>query len=91
MTAYAPPQTPLQTELVAVRRDMLRADHVGIDDDSFDVGGHSLLAIKMLARVHATTGVRLHLRRLAQEPTIRALAAAINATPRDETSAASTV
>jgi len=90
MTAFAPPQTPLETELVAIWREMLRVDRVGIDDDFFDLGGHSLLGIKMLAIVHESTGVRLHLRRLAEEPTIRALAAAITAAPRDETVAAPT-
>jgi len=77
MAAYAPPQTPLESELADLWRDMLRVDRVGLDDDFFDLAGHSLLGIKMLARVHDSTGVRLHLRRLAQEPTIRALAAAI--------------
>jgi aryl carrier-like protein len=77
MTTHLPPQTPLQEQLISIWRDMLRVEPIGIDDDFFDLGGHSLLAIKMLARVDDNIGVRLHLKRLVEDPTIRGLSAAL--------------
>src|SRR5450755_3180942 len=79
MTTHAPPETPLQEELSKIWSDMLRVEPIGIDDDFFDLGGHSLLGIKMLARVHATVGVRLHFMRLVDQPTIRGLSGAVTA------------
>ncbi len=56
---------------------MLRVERVGIDDDFFDLGGHSMLAVKMLARVRDTLGLELDLGQVFERPTIRELAGSL--------------
>ncbi|OBK81506.1 non-ribosomal peptide synthetase [Mycobacterium sp. 1164985.4] len=52
--AYREPSTPLESALVAIVRDVLDVDddvRVGVDDDFFSVGGDSVLATQVIARV----------------------------------------
>ncbi len=52
---------PRQSYLAAIWRELIGAERVGANDNFFDVGGHSLLAVEMVARVQRETSVRLHL------------------------------
>ncbi len=57
--ASGAPRTETEVALAAVWRDILKIPHVGINDKFFDLGGHSLLSIQMIARVERETGYRL--------------------------------
>lgn len=70
------PQTPTEQVMAAVWRQVLRVEHVGVNDNFFDLGGHSLLSIQMITRFHAETGVRLTPRFVVVE-TLRQLAARV--------------
>ena len=59
---------------------MLGLPEVDLDDDFFMLGGHSLLAARMLARVEDRYGLLLALEEVFRQPTIRGLAAVIEAT-----------
>jgi len=50
-TPPAPPGTPLERALVAIWADVLELDAVGIHDDFLALGGNSLLAMQILARI----------------------------------------
>ncbi len=60
-------------------QELLGTDQVGLDDDFFDLGGHSLIAIRLMTRIKREMSVRLQLATLLEAPTINALAALIRA------------
>jgi amino acid adenylation domain-containing protein len=53
------PQTSAEKFLAEVWAEQLECDEIGIDDVFFDIGGHSLLVMKVIAKVQEKTGVRL--------------------------------
>jgi acyl carrier protein len=54
-----PPQNELQARLAAIWSSLLGLDEVGIDEDFFDLGGHSLIAVQLLSRIHQDMNVDL--------------------------------
>ncbi|WFE41072.1 beta-ketoacyl synthase N-terminal-like domain-containing protein [Micromonospora sp. WMMD998] len=72
----AEPETPaaaLEREIIAAWRDLLGATDVVPESDFFALGGESLVAVRMLSRLRQRCGVRVPLRILAQDPTVRGL------------------
>jgi amino acid adenylation domain-containing protein len=67
------PTTERERKLASIWESVLDVETVGTDDNFFDLGGHSLLIPKMLARVENTFGVRLPMASLFEAPTIAAL------------------
>jgi hypothetical protein len=61
--------------LAAHWSNLLGLEQVGVNDDFFSLGGHSLMATRIIARVHL--GVRVPVRSLFSAPTIRQFARAI--------------
>jgi acyl carrier protein len=69
------PSTPTEADLVPVWQELLRLEQPpGVDDNFFVLGGHSLTAIILLARVRDELGVEVPLRELFNWPTIAGLA-----------------
>jgi amino acid adenylation domain-containing protein len=68
-------QTDLTQKIAAAWREVLRADIIGLDDNFFDVGGTSLLLVKLHNRLTGSLGMTLSPVCLYQYPTIQALAA----------------
>lgn len=83
-----PPGTAVEEALAAIWCDVLKLDKVGIYDDFFALGGHSLNANQVLARVRELFEVELPVPSLFESPTIAGLAQAIARELMAETDAA---
>jgi amino acid adenylation domain-containing protein len=71
------PRTPLEARLAALWADVLGVERVGATDDFFDLGGQSILATRLVARIRAETGVEVPVSQLLQAPTVEAMARAV--------------
>ncbi|HYH98168.1 thioester reductase domain-containing protein [Hyalangium sp.] len=78
-TTYLPPSTPEEIRIAQIWRDVLGVSRVGVEDSFFDLGGDSLAAAQMAARVKEEFGVALSLRRLFEHPTVTELARMVGA------------
>ncbi|MFJ2703838.1 amino acid adenylation domain-containing protein [Streptomyces sp. NPDC087428] len=67
---FVAPRDDIEAEIAEIMAGVLGLEKVGIHDRFFDIGGHSLLAIQLVNRIEAATGVRIGLRRLFQAPTV---------------------
>jgi thioesterase domain-containing protein/acyl carrier protein len=67
----------VETAIAEVWRDLLGADEVGKDDDFFALGGHSLAAVRLFAKIRKQFGADLPLATLFQAPTLAALSALV--------------
>lgn len=72
--ATAAPLTMLQSRLRAIWEEVLGHKAFGVTDNFFESGGHSLLAVKLMAKVEQATGRKLPVSILFQAPTIEKLA-----------------
>ncbi|UUN91055.1 non-ribosomal peptide synthase/polyketide synthase [Pseudomonas extremorientalis] len=70
--AYVAPETELEQQIAAIWADVLRLPQVGLNDNFFEVGGHSLLAIQITSRVQAELGLEVPLVEVFQTETLRA-------------------
>ena len=68
------PRGPVETAAAAAFADVLGLDGLGADDSFFDLGGNSLDATRVIARINATAGSALAVRDLFEAPTPAALA-----------------
>ncbi len=71
------PRTAAEELVADVVGDVLGLDGVGAHDDFFALGGHSLHAIRTVARIRSLVGVDVPLRTLFAAPSVAALAVAV--------------
>jgi acyl carrier protein len=57
---YVAPRTEMEKTLAAIWQDVLGIERVGVHDNFFDAGGHSLLAVRVVTRLDKQIGVRLN-------------------------------
>jgi thioesterase domain-containing protein len=65
----------LERKISAIFQDILRISEVGVRDDFFDLGGHSLLGTELVFRLRRELGIDLPVKALFETPTIEGLAA----------------
>ncbi|UXF69184.1 non-ribosomal peptide synthetase [Rhodococcus qingshengii] len=75
---YREPATPTEAGVVAIFADLLGQDRVGADDGFFELGGNSLLATRVVARINAEHGIAIDMRNFFDAPTAAELAVFID-------------
>lgn len=74
---YVEPRNDLERTLVEVWEDLLGVDKVGVRDSFFDLGGHSLIAVRLFSKINKLYAVDYPISVLFEAPTIEACAALI--------------
>ncbi len=76
-TEFIEAKTPMQKSLVDIWKELLGVDRIGIKDNFFDLGGHSLIVTQMISRIREEFGIELPVRKIFENPTIEFLSYAI--------------
>ncbi|MBD0260727.1 MAG: hypothetical protein ICV83_33835, partial [Cytophagales bacterium] len=71
---YVPPGSAVEAQLAEIWQQVLGRSRVGVSDNFFEIGGHSLKATQVLARLYKQLDVELDMRSLFAHPTIGQLA-----------------
>jgi amino acid adenylation domain-containing protein len=72
-----PPRTPRETLLCGLFAEVLGLDRVGVDESFFDLGGHSMLAMRLLSRIRAVLDAQVTIRTLFGSPTVAGILDAV--------------
>ncbi|HRO13687.1 MAG TPA: SDR family NAD(P)-dependent oxidoreductase [Paracoccus sp. (in: a-proteobacteria)] len=76
---FVAPEPGTQAELAGIWAGLLGIRQIGAEDSFFDLGGHSLIAVRMFTQVRKHYGVDFPISALFEAPTVAALAARIDA------------
>jgi acyl carrier protein len=76
---YVAPSTEIEKELAAMWQEVMGIERVGVHDDFFDLGGHSLIATQLVARIRDVFQFSLPLVTLFETPTVAEIARLITA------------
>lgn len=69
-TPYVAPNDELEATMAQIWQECLGLERIGIHDNYFDIGGDSLLAVQIIARVKRLMGVKISMAGIFDEPTI---------------------
>jgi len=76
-TPFSAPRTTVEQQLAQIWCEVLSLDQIGIHDNFFDLGGHSLAASRIIARIIKTFELDLPVKALFESPTVINMAALI--------------
>ncbi|WP_338552864.1 amino acid adenylation domain-containing protein [Paenibacillus sp. KS-LC4] len=71
---YIAPRTALEEQLVRIWQEVLGTERIGVKDNFFDLGGHSLRATALASKLHEEMNINLSLRDVFRLPTIEEMA-----------------
>lgn len=81
---YLPARSGIETDLVELFSEILSIKKIGINDNFFHLGGHSLSATKLVAKIRSKWDVTISLGQFIENPTINYLVKQINNAKTDE-------
>ncbi|WP_108395461.1 type I polyketide synthase [Devosia submarina] len=73
-SAFVAPRSATELRIAEFWRELLGVDHIGVDDNFFDLGGHSLVAVRLFRSIRKEFGIDLPISTLFEAPTIALLA-----------------
>ncbi len=82
---YQGPRDEYEVRVISVWEEILGRNRIGIRDDFFETGGHSLAAIQLVSHLHKATGVKLELRHIFKYPTAEEQSALIRSSTQKKT------
>jgi acyl carrier protein len=74
---FVAPRTPLEEALASIWAELLKIPRVGANEDFFELGGNSLLAMQVISRIESSFAMELSPRDIVEAPTIAQLASLI--------------
>jgi phthiocerol/phenolphthiocerol synthesis type-I polyketide synthase E len=75
---YVAPRDDLERTIARLWADVLGGDEIGVEDDFFELGGNSLVAVQLIALIRKELKVRLPMRSLFNEPTVAGVAGLVS-------------
>lgn len=72
-TLFVPARNETDRDIVAIWEAILEKENIGIRDNFFDLGGHSLKATRVISRIHEEFGIKMDLKNLFIDPTVEHL------------------
>ena len=74
---YKPPSNQVEKKLVAIWQELLGFENIGVTDNFFDLGGHSIKAIQLNLKIQEEFDTSINVKLLFEKPTIEMIAKAI--------------
>jgi acyl carrier protein len=75
--SFADPNSPSESVVADIWREVLHLDCVDVQDNFFELGGHSLLMTQVISRLREAFQIELSIRKFFESPTIAGLAKVI--------------
>jgi amino acid adenylation domain-containing protein len=75
---FVAPRNPTEAAVAAIWSEVLRRSNIGVHDDFFALGGHSLIATQVISRIQARLQRELPLKAIFEHPTVEQLARAVD-------------
>ncbi|MBC8757078.1 amino acid adenylation domain-containing protein [Kordia sp. YSTF-M3] len=70
---YVAPTNESEAQMVEIWKEILEREEIGIEDNFFDIGGHSMKALQMVSRINAEMDLRINLGNVISAPFIKDL------------------
>ncbi|MCL6753071.1 amino acid adenylation domain-containing protein [Nostoc sp. CCCryo 231-06] len=74
---FQPPQSEIEQKIAKIWQELLGVEKIGVDDNFFDLGGHSLIATQLVSQIRKDFQVVISLRHIFEAPTVAELALVI--------------
>ena len=75
---YVAPQSKTEKKVAAIFQELLQPKRVGMHDDFFDIGGHSLIATKLVAQIRSAFDIPFSLRNVFMDATVAGISCKID-------------